>query len=146
LSSSSAVYVNRARELTKCEIGLGESFGEGLIRCISLGSTGHSVNPPVQLRRSLSSALPSSWTFPCEEIEIEGLFCKQSATQSNSDRTHSHLVKILRALLQEFHSVRAGAFPLWVGPTGLELAKSCSAFSFFFFNKALEICRKMLKL
>jgi hypothetical protein len=29
---------------------------------------------------------------------------------------------------------RAGAIPFWVGPTGLELAQFCSAFSFFLFQ------------
>jgi hypothetical protein len=76
-----------------------------------------------------------------EEIESRGHFCEVSVTPENSAYTHFRLARTPRILLQRCQSARAWArFLSGVGPLGLELAQHYCSFSFFFYNRALEIC------
>jgi hypothetical protein len=112
-----------------------------LIWCPPLDSAGHGPVRPVCKLAGASPRSPPSGTSLCEEIETGGLFCKQSATQCNSDRTHLQLAKTLRALLQVFPAGARARFPSGVGLPGLKPAQYYLIF--FFFNRALEICYKL---
>jgi hypothetical protein len=124
------VTMARTNRVTISEIMLGEMVGVDPISCPPLGSAGHGlVRSVCKLAGARPHSTPSG-TSPCEEIETGGLFCNTSATQCNSDRTHLHLAKTLRALLQSLPRWRA-RFPSGVGLPGLKSAQDCSFFFFF---------------
>jgi hypothetical protein len=86
-----------------------------------------------------------------EEIEIEGLICKLSATRWNSNQTHLQLVKTPRAFLRNFHHGRGRSpVPCVAGPSGPDVAQYYSQVSLFsFYSRAktiIENGRKMIKL
>jgi hypothetical protein len=123
-SAMFTVAVARTNLVTISEIVLGEMVGVDPISCPPLGSAGHGPVRPVCKLAGASPCSPPSWTSPCEKLELQGLFCKQSATQCNSDRTHLQLVKTPRTLLQGCQRGRGRApFSCVCGPIGLELAQ-----------------------
>jgi hypothetical protein len=76
-----------------------------------------------------------------EEKKVEGPIRKLSVTLGNSKETGFQLVQTRRCFPQIRLSARAWArFLSGVGPLGLELAQHYCSFSFFFYNRALEIC------
>jgi hypothetical protein len=98
--------------------------GRGPIWSPLLGSTGPGSLRPVQL----AGARPHVWCavgeLLGEEIEIEGLICKLSATRWNSDQTHLQLVKTPRAFLRNFHRGRGRSpVPCVTGPSGPDVAQ-----------------------
>jgi hypothetical protein len=67
-----------------------------------------------------------------EEIEIEGLICKLSATRWSSNQTHLQLVKTPRAFLRNFHRGRGRSpVPCVVGLSGPDVAQYYSQVSLF---------------
>jgi hypothetical protein len=94
------VTVARANHLAIDEIGLGEKFGMDPISCQSLRDPSRCPNQPVQELAGVRLRATPSGTSPREGLEHGGLFCKQSVSQRNSDRTHLQLTRNPRAAVQ----------------------------------------------
>ena len=116
-------------------IKLGEKLRIGPIWCMSLGSDGHRLNRQVQM---LAGALPCgapSWTWPCEEIEVEGVFCKPSATRRNSKRTYFQLTKNPGSSVQNGQRGRAREHvSVWVWADWAEISPILFTLSPFLFQ------------
>jgi hypothetical protein len=82
------------------------------ISCPPLGEPSHSPNRPVQNLAGASLRPPPSWTSPCEDLEVGGLFSKVLVTVLNSERARSLFDKNMRASVQVRQRARArtGAF------------------------------------
>jgi hypothetical protein len=124
--------VARAPYLINSAIKLGEMIMVTPISCPSLGEPSHSPNRPVQNLAGASLRPPPSWTFPCEDLEVGGLFSKVSVTVFNSERARSQLVKTPRASVQVCQRGRArGRLSALAGPPGLDSAQ-CYSIVFLF--------------
>jgi hypothetical protein len=131
-SAMFTVVVARTNLVTISEIVLGEMVGVDPISCPPLDSAGHGPVRPVCKLVGASPCSTPSGTFPCEELELQGLFCKSSATRCNSDRTQLWLAKTPRTFAQSLPRERGRAPFLYVaGPSGLKSAQYYSQVSPF---------------
>jgi hypothetical protein len=104
-----------------------------------VASSGQSSLPELSSQRGSPSGTP-----PCKGIELQGSFCKWSATWGNSRETRFQLFKRARASAK-VPLAGAGAHTVLRGPRppGPETAHHCLKFVFFFFSRVLKMCYKL---